>query len=102
MHQVFHRRLSTRLFFYAAAMGLGFYLLAIPGARGQVGVFRGSGDVTNPDLKDNGVFDLDIAVRDSHGNPLDETAVVHLYSERMRFDEVEQSVGLRTARTLFD
>ena len=102
MHQVFNRRLSTRLFFYAAAMGVSLYLLAVPTARGQVGVFRGSGEVTNLDLKDNGVFDLDIAVRDSHGNPLDETAVVHLYSERMRFDEVEQSVGLRTARTLFD
>jgi len=102
MYQVRILRLGTRLFCYVAAMGLGLYLLAVPTARGQVGVFRGSGEVTNTDLKDNGVFDLDIAVRDSHGNPLDETAVVHLYSERMRFDEVEQSVGLRTARTLFD
>ena len=102
MHQIFNRRLSTRLFFSAAAIGISLYLLAVPTAHGQVGVFRGSGDVTNPDLKDNGVFDLDIAVRDSHGNPLDETAVVHLHSDTMRFDEAEQSVGLRTSRTLFD
>ena len=103
MQQIINRRLSTRLFCYAAAMGLSLYLLAVPTAGGQQaggGAFSGSGDFT--DLKDSGVFDLDVAVRDSHGIPLEETAVVHLYSKTMRFDEAEQSVGLRTVRTLFD
>ena len=43
------------------------------------------------------MIDLDIFVRDSHGNPLDVTAVVHLSSKRLNYDAVASTQGSAAA-----
>jgi tetratricopeptide (TPR) repeat protein len=42
-------------------------------------------------------FDLDIFVRDSHGNPLDVAAAVHLSSKRLNYDAVLPAQGASAA-----
>ncbi|HKI12638.1 MAG TPA: tetratricopeptide repeat protein [Candidatus Acidoferrum sp.] len=45
------------------------------------------------DLANNPVFDLDVFVRDHHGNPLDSTAAVHISSARLNYDAVLPTKG---------
>ena len=71
------------------ALGFAFILLSLP-LRGQSGM---SAPESTLDLANNPVFNLDVFVRDHHGNPLDATAAVHISSARLNYDAVLPAKG---------
>jgi Tfp pilus assembly protein PilF len=76
------------------ALGFAFVLLSSPlwGQRPVTPTTESSSNLAN-----NPVFDLDVFVRDHHGNPLDATAVVHLTSARVNYDAVMPTQGASSA-----
>ncbi len=74
-----------------AAVGFALVLLWFP-LRGQQPVLPQATGSTL-DLANNPVFNLDVFVRDRHGNPLDATAAVHISSARSNFDAVLPAQG---------
>ena len=77
-----------------AALGFAFVLLSVP-LWGQHPVTPTAESPFNP--VNTPVFDLDIFVRDHHGNPLDATAAVHLSSARVHYNAVLPTQGTSAA-----
>ncbi len=77
-----------------AALGFAGVLLSFPlwGQRPVTPTTESSSNLAN-----NPVFDLDVFVRDHHGNPLDASAVVHLTSARVNYDAVMPTQGTSSA-----
>lgn len=77
-----------------AALGFAFALLSFPlwGQRPVTPTVESSNDLAN-----NPVFDLDVFVRDLHGNPLDVAAAVHLSSPRVNYNAVLRTQGASAA-----
>jgi tetratricopeptide (TPR) repeat protein len=77
-----------------AALGFAFALLSFPlwGQRPVTPTVESSNDLAN-----NPVFDLDVFVRDHHGNPLDVPAAVHLSSPRVNYNAVLPTQGASAA-----
>jgi tetratricopeptide (TPR) repeat protein len=77
-----------------AALGFAFVLLSFSlwGQRPVTPTIESSSNLAN-----NPVFDLDIFVRDHHGNPLDVAAAVHLSSARVNYNAVLPTQGASAA-----
>jgi Flp pilus assembly protein TadD len=77
-----------------AASGFAFALLSFPlwGQRPVTPTVESSNDLVN-----NPVFDLDVFVRDQHGNPLDAVAAVHITSARVNYDAIMPTQGASPA-----
>lgn len=69
----------------SAALGFALVLLWFP-VRGQLPATPAAASSSN--LAKNPVFDLDIFIRDRHGNPLDVSAAVHLSSPHENYNAV--------------
>jgi len=77
-----------------AALGFAIVLLSVP-LWGQHPVTPNVEPVT--DLVNNPTFQLDIFVRDQHGNPLDAAAAVHLSSARLNYNAIVPTQGASAA-----
>jgi len=74
-------------------MALGFVCIPVSlPLRGQQPVMP-PGTGSTLDLANNPVFELDVFVRDHHGNPLDAAAAVHITSARLNYDAVLATQG---------
>lgn len=80
------------------ALGFAVYALSFPlwGQGQQPPGIPSSDPFSQPEVMRLG-FDLDIIVRDPHGNPLDVTAAVHLSSARLNYDAVALAQGASAA-----
>jgi tetratricopeptide (TPR) repeat protein len=80
---------------HVAALGFAFVLLSVP-LWGQHPVMPPTAE-SPADLANNPDFELDIFVRDQHGNPLDAAAAVHLSSARLNYNAIVPTQGASAA-----
>ncbi|MGA8581258.1 MAG: carboxypeptidase-like regulatory domain-containing protein, partial [Bryobacteraceae bacterium] len=80
---------------HVAALGFAFVLLSVP-LWGQHAVMPPTAE-SPADLLNNPDFELDIFVRDQHGNPLDAAAAVHLSSARLNYNAIVPTQGASAA-----
>ncbi len=78
-----------------AALGFAFVLLSVP-LWGQHPVMPPTAE-SRADLLNNPDFELDIFVRDQHGNPLDAAAAVHLSSAHLNYNAIVPTQGASAA-----
>jgi len=76
---------------HVAALGFAFVLLSVP-LWGQHAVMPPTAE-SPADLANNPDFELDIFVRDQHGNPLDAAGAVHLSSARLNYNAIVPTQG---------
>jgi Flp pilus assembly protein TadD len=88
------RWLSLLTLVRVAVLGFAFALLSLPlwGQQPLTPTIESSSNLAN-----NPVFDLDVFVRDRHGNPLDAAAAVHLSSARVNYNTVLPTQGASAA-----
>ncbi len=85
--------LSSRTLVRAATLWCALVLLSSP-LRGQRPPTQSSGPPANiATIENNPAFDLEVSVRDQHGNPIENEAVVHLSSPILNFDNITTTQG---------